>query len=92
MCAVSLAECALTTIAIIGKNKNINIDNTTCELVKVMQNNPRRISEIHCQFNFVNKYSEEETKWIEETAHNCPVARSMHPDLQQVMTFSYGKK
>ena len=40
----------------------------------------------------MNKYSEEETKWIEETAHNCPVARSMHPDLKQVMTFTYGKK
>lgn len=30
MCAVSLAECALTTIAILGKNKNIAIDNATC--------------------------------------------------------------
>lgn len=29
-CAVSLAQCALTTIAILGKTKNISIDNTTC--------------------------------------------------------------
>jgi hypothetical protein len=43
MCAVSLAECALTTIAILGKNKNLNIDNATCDLQKIMISNPRRI-------------------------------------------------
>jgi uncharacterized OsmC-like protein len=32
LCAVSLAECALTTIAILGKNKNIDIVNATCEV------------------------------------------------------------
>jgi uncharacterized OsmC-like protein len=30
LCAASLAECALTTIAILGKNKNIDIMNATC--------------------------------------------------------------
>lgn len=30
LCATSLAECALTTIAIQGKSKNVNIDNATC--------------------------------------------------------------
>lgn len=92
MCSVSLAECALTTIAILGKPKNINIDNATCELQKVMQSNPRRIAEIVCSFQFPSEFKEEDRKWIEETAHNCPVARSLHPDLKQTMTFQYGSK
>lgn len=44
MCAVSLGQCALTTIAILGKNKNVNIDDATCDLQKIMVSNPRRIS------------------------------------------------
>ena len=35
LCATSLAECALTTIAILGRDKNIVIDGATCELEKL---------------------------------------------------------
>jgi len=89
MCATSLAECALTTIAILGKDKNINIDGAHCNLQKIMTANPRRISEIVCNFVFSNQYSDEEKAFIEETAHNCPVAKSLHPDLVQTMVFIY---
>jgi len=89
LCATSLAECALTTIAILGKDKNINIDGAYCNLQKIMAANPRRISEIVCNFVFSNKYSDEEKAFIEETAHNCPVAKSLHPDLVQTMVFIY---
>lgn len=89
LCATSLAECALTTIAILGKNKNINIEGAYCNLEKVMKAEPRRIGEIICNFVFSNQFSEEEKAFIEETAHNCPVAKSLHPDLKQTMIFTY---
>lgn len=54
--------------------------------------NPRRIGEIICNFNFPRNYTPEERKFIEETAHKCPVAMSLHPDLKQTMAFTYGKK
>ena len=47
MCAVSLAECALTTIAILGKNKNLNIDNATCDLQKIMISKMENVEMIH---------------------------------------------
>jgi uncharacterized OsmC-like protein len=89
LCATSLAECALTTIAILGRDKNINIDGAYCNLQKIMKGDPRRIGEIVCNFVFPDSYSEEEKEFIEETAHNCPVARSLHPDLVQTMVFIY---
>lgn len=89
LCATSLAECALTTIAILGKDKNININGAYCNLQKIMKGDPRRIGEIVCNFVFPDSYSEEEKEFIEETAHNCPVARSLHPDLVQTMVFIY---
>lgn len=55
LCATSLAECALTTIAILGKDRNIVIDGATCDLQKIMTANPRRIGEIVCEFKFPGK-------------------------------------
>lgn len=89
LCATSLAECALTTVAILGKDKDINIDGATCEVQKIMLSSPRRIGEIICYFEFEDKYSDEEKKFIEDTAHNCPVALSLHPDLKQTFKFKY---
>lgn len=91
LCATSLAKCALTTIAILGKDKEINIDGATCEIQKIMLSNPRRIGEIVLYFEFPSDYSEEEREFIENTAQNCPVALSLHPDLKQTMKFKYPK-
>lgn len=88
LCATSLAECALTTIAILGKYK-VNIDGATCEIQKIMLSNPRRIGEIVCYFEFEKSYTDEEKNFIERTAQNCPVALSLHPDLKQTMKFKY---
>ena len=89
LCATALAECALTTIAILGRDKDIVIDGATCELQKIMLSNPRRIGEIICFFEFPGNYSEEEKEFIEYTARNCPVSQSLHPDLKQTMKFKY---
>lgn len=89
LCATSLAECALTTIAILGKDLDIDITGAYCNLTKVMLPNPRRIGEIVCEFVFPKSYTDEEKQFIEKTAHNCPVAKSLHPDLKQTMSFVY---
>lgn len=88
LCAASLAECALTTIAILGKGKT-DITGAYCKVTKMMNASPRRIQEIVCEFVFPKQYSEEERNFIEHTAHNCPVALSLHPDLIQTMEFEY---
>lgn len=90
LCATSLAECMLTTIAILGKYKNIDIQDAYCNVKKIMQPKPRMIAEIVCEMNFKNDYSEEDRKFIEETALNCPVALSLHPDLKKTVSFKYG--
>lgn len=88
LCATSLAECALTTIAILGEGR-VNIDGAYCEVEKMMKSNPRRIGEIVCVFKFPKTYTPEQKKLIEAIAHSCPVAQSLHPDLVQTMVFEY---
>lgn len=85
--ATSLATCILTTIGIVARRDNMtDIDGAIAEVTKVMYPDPRRVGEIHIKIIFPKKgFSEKEMKIYETTAHTCPVARSLHPDLKQVI-------
>jgi uncharacterized OsmC-like protein len=88
--ATALGTCMLTTMGIAADARNINIDNTSVKVTKIMASAPRRISEIHIEMAFPhNRYTEEQKKLLEETALNCPVAKSLHPDIKQKVTFLY---
>lgn len=89
LCATSLAECGLTTIAILGRNRNLSIDGSRAEVHKIMSSNPRRIAEIQIDFYLKGIFSPEEKEFIENTAHNCPVALSLHPDVRQTLMFYF---
>ena len=87
--ATSLATCALTTMAIVAKRDHINMDNTTADVLKIMEANPRRVAEVHVIITFPKDYEEKERKILENAANACPVAKSLHPDLKQVIEFIY---
>ncbi|NAW50344.1 OsmC family peroxiredoxin [Elizabethkingia argentiflava] len=90
--ATSLGQCMLTTIAILGKSKNINIEGACCYITKKMNPSPRKIAEIICELQFTSAgYSDTEKQFIEKTALNCPVALSLHPDIKKTVHFQYGK-
>jgi uncharacterized OsmC-like protein len=51
---------------------------------------PRKIAEIICDLKFPTNYSDEEKEFIQQTALNCPVALSLHPDVRKTVSFTYG--
>ena len=87
--ATSLANCMLTVMGIASRKENMTpIDGTEAEVTKVMYADPRRIGEIHVKLSFPKAtYTEREKKIYENTAHTCPVAKSLHPDIKQIITF-----
>lgn len=88
--ATSLGCCMLTVMGIVAERHNINMDNTKVEILKVMADNPRRISEIHVEMHFPqNNYSQKDKELLERTALTCPVAKSLHPDIKQKTRFYY---
>lgn len=89
LCATSLAQCALTTIAILGKERGIDISGATCELQKIMNPKPRKIAEIVLNFTFSKNHDERERKFIEKTAETCPVFLSLHPDVKKTLIFKF---
>lgn len=87
--ATALASCLLTIMGIKARDLNIDIKNTTAEVCKVMESNPRRISEIQITVNFTKSYDQRIKKILEKAALACPVSNSLHPDLKQNILFNW---
>lgn len=89
--ATTLGSCMLTIIGIAANTHGFNIDGTEVKITKIMANNPRRVAEVVVEFFFPKSqsYSAKEKLIIEKAALECPVAKSVHPDLKQTVSFNY---
>ena len=87
--ATALASCMISIMGIVAMKEGINtVDGTVAEVTKIMIAEPRRIGEIHIKLIFPKKeYTDKEKKIYEHAAQTCPVAKSLHPDLKQVIEF-----
>lgn len=91
MVATALAACMVTTMGIAGNTHNINIDETVCEVEKIMASDPRRIGEIKVKILMPSgrHYTDKERTIMERAALTCPVAKSLHPDLKETISFEW---
>lgn len=92
MCSAALAMCALTIMGKFAQTHGLDIDGTTFEVNKTMSATPRRIAKIEVIFNFPDRgYSDKDKKSLERAAMTCPVHHSLHPDMEQAITFNWAK-
>ncbi|HET8837864.1 MAG TPA: OsmC family protein [Flavobacteriaceae bacterium] len=87
--ATGLANCMMTVMAIKATQLQVNIENTKAAVTKTMAADPRRISKIEVKFHFPKVYDEKTRKILENTARTCPVAQSLHPNIEQIIEFEY---
>ena len=89
--ATALGSCMLTIMGMKAEIMNIDITGTTLDIQKIMAANPRRISGVQIQFHFPDalQLSEKEQTILENAAHTCPVAKSLHPDVNVEVTFGW---
>tara|TARA_B100000780_G_scaffold106905_1_gene74809 strand:- start:1163 stop:1567 length:405 start_codon:yes stop_codon:yes gene_type:complete len=85
--ATALASCLITIMGIKARDLGINIEGTFAEVQKIMDEQPRRISEIKVKVCFLSSFGAKTEKILEKAALTCPVANSLHPDLKQSITF-----
>ncbi len=86
--ATALGSCMLSIMGIYAKRHDINIEGTTVEITKHMVANPRRIGKIEAVIIMPqHKYDESDKKALEHAALTCPVAQSLHADLEQEVRF-----
>ncbi len=92
MIATNLGTCMLTLMGIKANNLGIEFSGATVEVEKIMAANPRRISEIKLKIRIPLVYDKETRNSLERAAINCPVAKSLHPDIKQNVKFKWAKK
>jgi len=94
--ANALGTCILTTMAIFARRDGIELEGSEASVTKVMsQDGPRRIAKIEIELILRAKTAddaevsaEQKTK-LARIAHTCPVAISLHPDLEQAVSIRW---
>ncbi|MBC7887505.1 MAG: OsmC family protein [Ferruginibacter sp.] len=79
----ALATCMATTMAIKANDMSIELKGLNVSVIKNMQNDPRRISKIDVKVSFPPSLvlTEKDRIILQRTGDNCPVVKSLHPDL-----------
>ncbi|MCW3463652.1 OsmC family protein [Chitinophaga nivalis] len=89
--ATALGSCMLTIMGIKARENNWAIEGTRLSIQKIMGTEPRRITGVKVVFDFPagHNLGEKERTILERAAHTCPVAKSVHPDILQDVTFNW---
>ncbi|XXF75744.1 OsmC family protein [Myxococcaceae bacterium GXIMD 01537] len=85
----ALASCAVTTMALVASREGIPFGEARAQVEKRMTPPPRRIGELVLAIAMPAGLSAAHRARMEEVAHGCPVARSLHPDVKLPISFTY---
>ena len=88
---VSLATCAITTMSLKAIDMNIELKDTKIDITKHMLSDPRRVGQIDVTIIFPKSLNLDEKDKIilERTGNNCPVFKSLHPDVKLNMVYEW---
>jgi putative redox protein len=86
----ALVTCIITTMDIAARGRGWRLGSVGGDVVKVMASAPRRVQRLEVEIVFTDcPLDAAQRATMEEIALNCPVAKSLHPDLEQVIRFQY---
>jgi putative redox protein len=89
--ATALGSCMLTIMGIKARDMNINLEGTRIDVQKHMKSDPRRIGGIDIHFHFPSDLAlnDKEKTILQNAALTCPVAKSLHPEIEQKVVFNW---
>jgi len=86
----ALCSCMSTVMGICANKRNFSMPNSTAKITKIMGVDPRKISEIMIEFTFEkSELTDAQKNKLISIAKNCPVAKSLNPDIKQNLTFKF---
>jgi putative redox protein len=83
--ATSLATCMLTVMGIKARTMDFDLNDIKVEVLKIMKADPRRVTGIDLTFHIpssLQNIDEKTKKILVNIAENCPVFKSIHPDIE----------
>jgi putative redox protein len=87
--AAALGSCAVTTMAIVAGREGIDFPAAEFSLEKHMRSDPRRVDRVPLRIHMPAGLAPDQRAVLERTAYECPVARSLHPDVGKDIEFIY---
>ena len=88
--AASLASCMVTTMALVARREGVPWGPLHARIEKRMNAVPRRVGEVVVEIRMPRELPEAQRAHLEAVASDCPVAKSLHPDVQVSVRFLYG--
>lgn len=89
--ATALGSCMLTVMGIMARTLKIDVAGATATVEKNMTAAPeRRIQSLTVRIHVPQSVTPENRQKLERAAHTCPVHKSLHPDVQTPIEFSWG--
>jgi len=90
LACAALSSCMMTLMGILARREEIDLAGLRSEIVKIMDNNPRKIAEIQITFTHVNLVaSDAQKEKLKHAALTCPVALSLSENIKQTVTFNF---
>ena len=89
LCSVSLPACMCTVMTIYADQNGLDLTGMTFSVEKVMTKEPRRIGELRVSIDLPATVPTDHREAIERTALECPVHRSLDPEIAISIEFQY---
>jgi len=83
--ATSLGTCMLTVMGIKARTMGFDLNDIKVEVLKTMKADPRRVSGIDLTFHIpdpLQSIDERSKAILKDIGENCPVMKSIHPDIE----------
>ena len=87
--STSLASCMITIMGLKATQSNIDLKDIKGSLKKEMTSNPRRVKSIEIWLTVFGNFSDREKEMLYNSAINCPVAKSLSPEIDQILHLEF---
>jgi putative redox protein len=88
----ALGTCMLTIMGMVAQRMELDLTGTTVHVTKEMSSQPtRRIGKLGVEFTIPVPTTDEQRQKLRNAAMTCPVHKSLHPDVEVVLNFSWSE-
>jgi len=91
LAVVSLGACMVTLMGIAARQLKVDLTGLRVAVEKEMRAVPRRIGRIKVDIYCPQTLPDPVRQKIEEMGLHCPVHASLHPEIEQEITFHWGE-
>ena len=86
----ALSSCMMTVMGILAQREGIELTGLASDVIKIMDNNPRKIKEIQITFSHPHLVATDlQKEKLRRAALTCPVALSLSDTVVQTVKFNF---